>query len=96
MTRSFICFCPEIKHESNDHAVFRLFADLTDVVGECWLLVADEAKAAVEQFNSYIVEKRRQHDRFNITASEVPNVVHYLLRDFSFQARHHVSHVLKL
>ena len=90
VTRGFSCFCPENMLEGDDHAVFRLFADLTGVLGSCVLLAADEAKAAVEQFNSYIVEKRRQHHRSNTTASEISNVVHY------FQARHHVCRVLKL
>ena len=96
VTRSLSCVGPEILLEGDDHVVFRLFADLTDVLGACGLLVADEAKAAVEQFNSYIVVKRRQHDRSKTTASDIPNVVHYLLRDFSFQACHHVCRVLKL
>ena len=95
VTRDFSCFCPEIILEGDDRAVFRLFADLTGVLGSCGLLAADEARASVEQFNSYIVEKRRQHDRSNTTASEISNVVQYLLRDFSFQARHHVCRVLK-
>ena len=82
--------------EGDDRAVFRLFADLTGVLESCGLLAADETKASIEQFSSYVVEKRRQHDRSNITASEISNVVQYLLRDFSFQARHHVCRVLKL
>ena len=57
------CFCPEIMLEGDDRAVFRLFADLTGVLGSCGVLAADETKASVEQFNSYIVERRRQHDR---------------------------------
>ena len=65
--------------EDDDRAVFRLFADLTGVLESCGLLAA-----GIEQFNSYIVEKRRQHDRSNITASETSDVVQYLLRDFSF------------
>ena len=92
----FSCFCPEIMLEGDDRAVFRLFADLTGVLESCGLLAVDEIKAGIEQFNSFIVEKRRQHDRSNITASEISDVVQYLLRDFSFQARHHVCRVLKL
>ena len=75
VARGFSCFCPEIMLEGDVRAVFRLFADLTGVLGSCGLLAADETKASVEQFNSYIVEKRRQHYRSNITASEISNVV---------------------
>ena len=96
VARGFSCFCPEIMLEGDDRAVFRLFADLTVVLESCGLLAADETKAGIEQFNSYIVEKRRQHDPSNITASEISDVVHCLLHDFSFQARHHVCRVLKL
>ena len=96
VARGFSCFCPEVILEGDDRAVFRLFADLTGVLESCGLLAADETKAGIEQFNSYLVEKQRQHDRSNITASEISNVVQYLLRDFSFQARHHVCRVLKL
>ena len=96
VARGFSCFCPEIMLEGDDRAVFRLFADLTGVLESCGLLAADETKAGIEQFNSYIVEKRRPHDRSNITASEISDVVQYLLRDFSFHARHHVCRVLKL
>ena len=96
VARGFSCFSSEIMLEGDDRAVFRLFAVLTGVLGSCGLLSAYETKACVEQFNSYIVEKRRQHDRSNITASEISKVVQYLLRDFSFRARHHVCRVLKL
>ena len=96
VARGFSCFCPEIMLEGDDRAVISLFADLTGVLESFGLLAADETKASFEQFNSYIVEKRRQHDRSNITASEISNVMQYLLRDFSFQARHHVCRVLKL
>ena len=96
VARGFSFFCPEIMLEGDDRAVFRLFADLIGVLESCGLLAADETKAGIEQFNNYIVEKRRQHYRSNITASEISDVVQYLLRDFSFQARHHVCRVLKL
>ena len=33
VARSFSCFCPEFMLEGDDRAVFRLFAELTDVLG---------------------------------------------------------------
>ena len=63
--------------EGDDRAVFHLFADLTNVLGTCGLLASDEAKAPVEQFGSYILEKRRQHDCSITTASEISIVMQY-------------------
>ena len=61
----------------------------------CGVLSSDESNAAVAQFSSCVVEKRRMHEWSDINASKIPDVVKYLLRDFSFRARPEVCRVLK-
>ena len=56
----------------------------------------DESKAAVEEYSSYVVEKRRQHVDCGRSGSDVNDVVDFLLRDYSFQARRHEYRVFKL
>ena len=60
------------------------------------VLSSDESNSAVAQFSSYVVEKRRLHEGSDVNASEIPDIVQYLLRDFSFHSRPDVCRVLKL
>ena len=89
-------FNPEIILEDDEHAVFSLFADLTKVLVTSGVLSSDESNSAVAQFSSYVVEKRRLHEGSDVNASEIPDIVQYLLRDFSFHSRPDVCRVLKL
>ena len=96
VSRGFYSFCPELLLEGDGQLVFRLFSDLCRILGTCGALLSDESKAAVEEFSSYIVEKRSQHEASMGVASEIADVVIWLLRDFGFQARVHACRVLKL
>ena len=75
--------------------LFSLFADLTRALVSCGALSSDESNAAVAQFSSYVMEKRRMHEGSDVNASEIPDVIQYWLRDFSFHVRPEVCRVLK-
>ena len=96
VSRGLYSFCPELLLEGDGLLVFRLFSDLCRILESCGALLSDESKDAVEEFSSYVVEKRCQHDAAMGVASEIPDVVSWLLRDFGFQARVHACRVLKL
>ena len=96
VSRGLYSFCPELLLEGDGQLVFRLFSDLCRVLESCGALLSDESKAAVEEFSSYVVEKRSQHEASVGVASEIPDIVSWLLRDFGFQARVHACRVLKL
>ena len=89
-------FCPELLLEGDGQLVFQLFPDLCRILESCGVLSSDDSKGAVEEVSSYVVEKRNQHERTMGVASEISNMVNWLLRDFSFLARHRVCRVLKL
>ena len=82
--------------EGDDYGAFSLFAGLCHIFVVCGLVSEDESKAAVEEYSSYVVEKRRQNVDSGRSGSDVNNVVDFLLRDSSFQARRHVYRVFKL
>ena len=96
LSQGLYSFCPEIMLEGDDHTVFGLFASLCNLLKSCGVLKADESAAAVEEYHSYIIEKRRQHAGEEHAASDIPDVIRYLIRDFSFQARVHLFRVFKL
>ena len=96
VARGLYCFCPELMLEGDGQLVFQLFPDLCRVLESCRSLSSDESKAAVEEFSSYVVEKRLQHEVSQGMASDIPDIVSWLLRDFGFQAPHRVCRVLKL
>ena len=60
------------------------------------LLSREESNAAVDEYNAYVIEKRRQHSRLERSASTIPDVRRYLLDDFGFQSRRHVLRVFRL
>ena len=61
ISRGLYNFCPEIMLEGNNSTVFGLFSDLCAQLRKCGVVSADGSKAAVEEYNSYVIEKRRQH-----------------------------------
>ena len=89
-------FCPEIMLEGDDSHVFGLFFFLCELLKSGGALDDGEMDAAVEEYHSYIIEKRRHHANGSCSASANPDVIHYLVRDFSFQARVHLFRVFKL
>ena len=95
-SRGLYSFCPELLLEGDDYGAFSLFAGLCHIFVVCGLVSKDESKAAVKEYSSYVVEKRRQHVDSVRSGSDVNNVVDFLLRDYSFQARRHVYRVFKL
>ena len=96
VSRGLYSFCPELVLEGEGQLVFRLFTDLCRVLESCGALLPDESKTAVEEFSSYVVEKRSRHEASMGVASEIPDIVCWLLRDFRFQARVHACRILKL
>ena len=100
VSRGLSSFCFEILLEGDllegISCVFTLFADLCRLYVGCGVLALDVSKAAVEEFTSYVAEKRRQHVDSTRSASDISNFMEILLNDFAFQARHHVFRVFKL
>ena len=96
VTKGLCRFSPEILLEGVEHAVFSLFADFTKLLATCGVLFSYESNVAVAQFSNYVVEKRMQHVGSDVNASEVPDIVQYLLRDFTFTARPEPCRELKL
>ena len=58
VARGLSSFCPEMLLENDDNCVFELFADLCKVLESCNTISCDEAKSDVEEFSTYVVEKR--------------------------------------
>ena len=79
--------------ECDDNSGFDWFAELCGVLEGCDSLTRDESKATVNEYNAYVIAKRRQHCRLKRSASEIPDVRRYLLDDFGFQSRRHVLRV---
>ena len=50
----------------------------------------------MEEYGSFVVEKRRQHVDSGRTGSDISDVVDFLLRDYSFQAQRYVYRVFRL
>ena len=96
VSRGLSSFCSKILLEGDNSCVFTLFADLCRLYVGCGVLALDVSKAAVEKFTSYVAEKRRQHADSTRSASDISNIMEFLLNDFSVHARHHVFRVFKL
>ena len=50
---------------------------------------------AFQEYTSYRVKKRRQHVDSGQIASDIGDVIDFLMRDFRFQARHKALKVFK-
>ena len=96
ISRGLYCFCPEIMLEGDDQHVFELIDSLCELFGACNVLSSDDLKAAAVEYKSYVVEKRRHHKDSTDGASEIRDVVQFLLRDFGFQSRTHVIRLFKI
>ena len=95
VSRGLYAFCPEIMLEGDDHHIFKLFGSLCDLFRSCHVMSSDSLNAAAE-FKSYVIEKRRHYEEATCAASEIPDVVQFLLRDFAFQSRTHVFRLFKI
>ena len=96
VSRGLYAFCPEIMLEGGDHHIFELFGSLCDLFRSCHVMSSDGLNAAAAKFKSYVIEKRRHYEDATCAASEIPDVVQFLLRDFAFQSRTHVFRLFKI
>ena len=77
--------------EGDDLHIFELFGSLCDLLRSCRGMTPDDLNAASAEFKSYVIEKRRYHEDATCAASDIDDVISFLLRDFAFQSRVHVS-----
>ena len=96
VSKSLYSFCPEMMLEGDDTTAFAIFAGLRKVLETCGVIASDVSRAAVEEYTSYVVERRKSHLSSWQAASAITDVVRYLLLDFGFQARHRVLRAFKL
>ena len=80
--------------EGDDSAGFGLFAGPCGYLESCGVVSPDVSKAVVEEFSTYVVEKRRYHAESDRVASEIPNVDEFLLQNFGFKSRHHMLQIV--
>ena len=78
VSRGLSSFCFEILLEGDNSCVLTLFADLCRLYVGCGVLALDVSKAAVEEFTSYVAEKRRQHVDSTRSASDISNIMEFL------------------
>ena len=95
LSQGLYSFSPEFMLEGDDSTVFGMFASLCELLKSCGAVKVDESEAAVEEYHSYIVEKRRQQEGRSHATIDIPDIIRYLVRDFSFQARVHIFRVFK-
>ena len=63
VSKGLYSFCPELTLEGDDNAAFELFSQQCRVLEKCKTVASDEVKAALDEYKSYGIEKRRQHCR---------------------------------
>ena len=76
--------------------MFELFNSLCELFATCNVLPSDELTAASAEYKSYVVERRRHHENDTYAASEIHDVVQFLLRDFGFQSRTNILRLFKI
>ena len=59
VSRGLYSFCPEILLDGDTNSIFGLFAGLCTILVDCGTLPLGASSAAVDEFYSYVVEKRR-------------------------------------
>ena len=96
VSKGLYSFCPAMMLEGDNAIAFTLFAGLCGILVDCGALLSDEAKAAQEEYTSFVVEQRRLHSDSDRTSATITDVSQFLLRDFSFQARHRMLRVFKV
>ena len=96
VSRGLYAFCPEIMLEGDDHHIFELFGSLCDLFRTCHVMSSDGLNAAAAEVKSNVIEKRRHYEDATCAASEIPDVVQFLLRDFAFLSRTHVFRLFKI
>ena len=58
--------------------------------------VDEEARSAIEEFLTYVVDVRSRHVSGNHSAEEIVNIMSHLLSYYSFLARKNLCRVFKL
>ena len=96
VSRGLYAFCPEIMLGGDDHHIFELFGSLCDLFRSCRVMSSDGLNAVAAEFKSYVIEKRRHYEDATCAASDIPDVVQFLLWDFAFQSRTHVFRLFKI
>ena len=96
VSKGIYSFCPELMLEGDNSTAFALFAGLCSILETCGVLASDESKGALDEYSSFIVERRKSHASSKQSATNIDDVVAYLLLDFGFQARHRVFRVFRL
>ena len=96
LLQSVYAFCPELLLEGDDRYVFQLFAKLLRVLERSGNLSAEESGMSSEVFTTIVVDARIRHRASGKCAESIPDVVHYLLEDYSFVSRRSLCRVLKL
>ena len=94
--RCIYCFCPELLLEGGDEYIFGLFNCLVALLKRCKVVTDAEAGAATEEFLSFVVDVRARHSSSVQHAEEIPDLVTFLLADYSFLARKSLCRVFKL
>ena len=61
VSRGLYSFCPEILLEGDNNSIFGLFAGLCKILVDCVALPLGFSNAAVDDFYSFVVEKRRHY-----------------------------------
>ena len=90
------CFCPELLLEGDDKHVFDLFNQLARRLERCGIISDAECKSAVEEFRTFVVDVRGRHAASDQVAESIPDVVSYLLGDYSFLARKNLCRMFEL
>ena len=96
VSHGLYCFCPKILLDGDNNGNFGLFAGLCKILVDCGALPLGSSSAAVDEFYSYVVGKRRQHVGSDRTANSISDVVTLLLSNYPFLSRHQVLRVFKL
>ena len=94
--RYIYCFRPELLLEGRDEYIFGLFNCLVALLKRCIVVTDTEAGAATEELLSFVVDIRARDDTSAQHADDVPDLVTFLLADYSFLARKSLCRVFKL
>ena len=89
-------FGPEILFEGDDQHVLQLFSKFLSVLRKSGCLSEGESVAFCEKFTTYVVDARATSSLSRKHAEDIPDVVTFLLADYSFLSRRHLLRVLNL
>ena len=87
-------FCPELSLEGDDQNVFSVFNKLLRVLEWSGVVTSTESNVAVEEFLTFVVDIRAPHGSSGRSASDIGDLVAYLLADFGFLARQNLYRVV--